>query len=128
MLDVKALLTKILQKLASISTVTTPTISITASTGTLQGHTIRKYGNIVQLHIQVKKTSATSSGSNVFQGTISTAALRPRMITTSATYLGAYSLPATIGTDGLITVRNATASSLAAMTSNANVSFTYIVQ
>ena len=127
MLDIKKLLTKVLQKLSEISTVTTPTISISTSTGSLQSYTIRRCGNIVQLHIQVRKTTATASGSNVFQGTISTAALRPRMITTSATYLGAYSLPATIGTDGLITVRNATASSLAAMTSNANVSFTYIV-
>lgn len=120
-------ISNMLDRLPAETETTIPTISITASTGTLQGYTIRKFGNIVQLHLQVRKTTATASGSNVFQGTINTTALRPLMTVTTATYLGAYSLPATISSAGTIVVRNATANSLAAMTSNANVAFTYII-
>lgn len=104
-----------------------PTISITASTGKLQSATVYKQGNVVQLLVSVKKTSATASGQEVFEGTINTTELRPKMITTSGTYYGSYALNATISTAGVITIRNADSRQLAAMTANGNISFTYLV-
>lgn len=104
-----------------------PTISITASTGTLQSATVYKQGNVVQLLVSIRKTSATASGQEVFKGTINTTELRPKMTTTSGTYYGSYALNATISTAGVITVRNSDSRQLAAMTGNGNISFTYLV-
>ena len=103
------------------------TISITASTGTLQSATVYKQGNVVQLLVSVRKTSATASGQNVFEGTINTTELRPKILTTGGTYYGSYALNATISTDGVITIRNSDSRQLAAMTTNGNISFTYLI-
>ena len=110
-------------------TVSTPTISITTSTGTLNSHTIRKFGKVVELHIRCRNTSSAASGGNIYAGAITTAALKPLMTTTGATYYGAYSISATIATDGGIVVRNSNASAFAAPTGDnyINLSFTYIV-
>lgn len=105
----------------------TPTISITASSGTLNNTVIRRFGNVVQLDISVRNTASTASGGNIFAGTISTTALRPLMVTTGASYYGSYAIGATISTAGAIAVRNADSRSLSAVTSNINISFTYIV-
>ena len=104
-----------------------PTISITASTGTLQSATVYKQGNVVQLLVSVRKTSATASGQDVFEGTINTTELRPKILTTGGTYYGSYALNATISTAGVITIRNSDSRQLAAMTTNGNISFTYLI-
>lgn len=88
---------------------------------------MNKEGNVVQLLVSVRKTSATASGKDVFKGTINTTALRPKMITTSGTYYGSYALNAIITTDGVITIRNADSRQLNAMTANGNISFTYLI-
>lgn len=108
-------------------TLANPIISITASTGTLQSATVYRQGNVVQLLVSVRKTSATASGREVFEGTINTTALRPKMITTSGTYYGSHALNATISTSGVITIRNADSRQLDAMTVNGNISFTYLI-
>lgn len=110
-------------------TVTTPTLEISTTTGTKNAHTVRQYGKVVQLHIQVRNTASTTSGQNIYAGTIDTPSLLPLMTTTSATYYGAYALTATISTAGAITVRNSNGSAFAAPTGNnwLNISFTYIV-
>lgn len=108
-------------------TLSNPTISITAFTGTLRSATVYKQGNVVQLLVSVQKTSATASGKNVFEGTINTTALRPKMITSSGTYYGSYALNAIITSAGEITVRNSDSRQFAAMTANCNISFTYLV-
>lgn len=108
-------------------TLAEPTISITASTGTLQSAIVYRQGNVVQLLVSFRKTSATASGENVFEGTINDTALRPKMITTGGTYYGSHALNATISTAGVITIKNADSRQLDAMTANGNISFTYLV-
>lgn len=105
----------------------TPTISISTSTGSLQASSVRRQGNFVHLLLTIKKTSATNSGDNVYVGTINTTGLRPVLTATGGTYFGSYALNGTISTDGTIVVRNADSRQFAAMTSNGNISFTYLV-
>ena len=88
---------------------------------------MNKEGNVVQLLVSVRKTSATASGNDVFKGTINTTALRPKMTTTGSTFYGSYALNATITTDGVITIRNADSRQLNAVTANGNISFTYLI-
>ena len=127
MINVKVLLTKILNKL----TVTTPTISITDTLGTITEVGIRQYGNVVTMKITTQRSTSTASGANYYEGTINTTSLRPPFMVTSGTFYGGYSLPATIDLDGNIRIRNANSASLAAVTGTNNtvtVSFTYIVE
>lgn len=110
----------------------TPTISITTDTNTpcvLDAYNIRKFGNVVQLQLRCRNTSSTASGQDIYKGTIDTTGLRPLFVTTSGTYYGAYSISGTIGTTGLITVRNANNTAFPAPTGDyyVNISFTYIV-
>lgn len=102
-------------------------VSITVSTGGLNSSIMRKQGNVVQLCISFIKDTATAAGGNVFVGKINTTGLRPQILTTSGTYYGSYALNGTISADGTIVVRNADSRQLAAMTSNGNISFTYLI-
>lgn len=131
MLDVKKILAKLLGAISTINnklTVTTPSISITASTGTLVSSQIRKYGNIVQMNVVFRNTASVASGSNIFVGTINTTALRPVVAITSGSYYGNHAVIVSVGTGGVITVRNASPTAITIGASNqGNVAFTYIV-
>lgn len=104
-----------------------PTISVAVSAGTLQSATVYRQGNVVQLLISFRNSSATASGGDVFSASINTTDLRPKVITTSGSYYASYALNATISTGGTITIRNADSRQLPAMTANGNISFTYLV-
>jgi uncharacterized repeat protein (TIGR02543 family) len=107
---------------------TTPSISITTTTGTLVGANIRRFGNVVQLRLTVRNDASVASGGNVFTGTIATAELRPAIGATGGSFYGAHSIAGTIGVDGTITIRNASSTAVSITgTYTATVSFTYIV-
>ena len=138
MLSVKKLLAKLLGAISTIKgnittinsklTVTTPSISITASTGTLVSSSVRRFGNVVQLTVQVRNATQTASGGDIFNGQINTTALRPLIIASSGSYYGAYPLNGRVDNNGNIYVRNAAPSPLTIGGSNYTVvSFTYIV-
>lgn len=125
MLDVKALIAKVLNKL----TVTTPSISISATTGTLVGSYVRRFGNVVQLEVTVRNSSSVAAGANVFLGTLNNTDLRPFTFTTGGSYYGAHSIAGSIGTTGTITIRNASSTAVSITgTNTSSVSFTYIVE
>ena len=100
MLNVKKVLTKILESLA----VTTPTVTITASTGTVAETRCKKVGNIVELSIGVKKSTATNAGSNVFEGTVPSG-FRPEELTNGVGYYGSCVGIGQILTTGALSVR-----------------------
>ena len=131
MLDVKKLLTKMLTQISTLNsrtTVTTPSISISTSTGTLVTTNIRKQGNVVQLRLTVRNSSSVAAGGNVFTGTISTTALRPVIGVTGGGFYGSHAINGTIGADGGITIRNASSTAVSITGSNTvSVNFTYIV-
>lgn len=106
---------------------TTLTPTITASTGTLVGSSIRRYGNVVWLSLRVRNTASVAVGSMIFTGTLSGVPL-PASFCTTATNYGARSLVAYMDYQGNINVRN-THSAAVAMGSMDNLafSFTWIV-
>lgn len=104
-----------------------PTISISSSTGSLNDYVIYRQGNVVQLCISVRKTTTTETAKNIYVGTINTTGLRPKMNTTSGSYYGSYAINGLVSTTGTITIRNSDSRKLAAMTSDLAISFTYLV-
>lgn len=124
MLDVKALLTKILQTLA----VEEKTISITRSTGTLANAVAYRCGKIVNLQVTVYNTSSISAGSDIFVGQINTTDLIPPSVASGSSYWGSHSIGGTISTGGRIVVRNASPSAFATSSSQPiNMSFMYLI-
>lgn len=111
----------------SVPSVTTPTINISTTSGTLESYNVRKYGNVVQLQLEVSGTS-TSSHPYVFFGAIETTGLRPLMRTITSAY--DESLTAQLLTDGTIYVKIAAGTAYTSGShtfNNALLSFTYIV-
>ena len=86
--------------------VNSPSISISPSIGSLASATVRQSGNIVQLQIGVTNSSEVASGSNIFQGSISTEALRPSALASGASYYGARAINGMMSPGGNIVVRN----------------------
>lgn len=130
MLDVKALISKMLTAIQNKQdklSVTTPSISISTSTGTLNNYAVRKYGHVVHLIVGVRNAN-TASGGNVFAGTITTTAMRPIMYVTSGTYFGNHAVNGGISAGGAITIRNASTTALTmSSTDYATISFVYLV-
>ena len=109
-------------------TVTTISPTITASTGTLVSCTAFKFGKMVFMTIAVRKTSSTASGANIFTGTISETAYRPKAIVTGASYYDAHAISAQINTSGAIVFRNASPTAVTIGSSySVAVSFTYMI-
>lgn len=106
--------------------VNSPSISISPSVGSLSSASVRQSGNVVQLQIGVTNSSEVASGGNIFEGSISTAALRPAAIASGATYYASRSIGGTISTAGNIVVRNSSPSA-ATLTANVNINFVYFV-
>lgn len=108
--------------------VTTISPTITASTGTLVSCTAFKFGKMVFMTIAVRKTSSTASGANIFTGTISETAYRPKAIVTGASYYDAHAISAQINTSGAIVFRNASPTAVTIGSSySVAVSFTYMI-
>lgn len=103
----------------------TPTPSITASTGSLNGVDCERFGQTVQLVLRVQKSSATAQGANIFAGTLNTTALRPAISATGCGYFGTRNITGTITSSGAIVVRNCGESLPANNT--VVLSFTYLV-
>lgn len=126
MLNIKVLLTQLLNTI-NISVVTgTPTITTTK--GTLVSSAYVKYGHIVQLELTIKNGSSISTGSDVYTGTITDTSLKPSGTTLicGQGYYGARALISQIHPDGSIIIRNAGASALSA-NSTASIVQVYLV-
>lgn len=100
--------------------------TITASTGTLVDMDVRRFGQVVQLTMLFRNTSAVASGSNVFVGTLRN--LQPAITVTGSAYYGEHALSGRI-VNGTITIRNTSPTSVTIGSGNsATMSFTYIVE
>lgn len=109
-------------------TITAPTVTVSTTTGTLLSATVYKYGKVVNLQISVYNSSATASGGNIFTGSITTSALRPKATATGASYYASHAIGLTIGTTGNITVRNASSTSVTTSSgAPVNISAMYLV-
>lgn len=105
--------------------VDSPTPSITTITGTLVSSSARQYGNVVQLVVTVRNSSAVASAGNVFKGTLNN--LTPAVYATGASYYDGHCINGAISS-GTITIRNASSSSVTISGNNSvTVSFVYIV-
>lgn len=108
--------------------VSTPTVSVSATTGTLSGAYARQYGKLVQISLTFQNSSSVASGSNVFAGTLDTEGLRPLVVTSGGSYYGAHAIMGFLNQAGAITIRNASSTAVTISgTNTATVSFTYIV-
>lgn len=107
---------------------TTPTATITASTGTLVSTEIRQFGKVVFMRVAVRNSSAVASGSNIFVGSLSQTALRPIINCSGAGYYGSTPTLGSITTTGSITIRNCSPASVTISGANSTaVTFTYFV-
>ena len=110
------------------STLETPTVSISATTGTLVSATARRFGQVVQLYMQVRKTSSTAAGANVFVGTLNTTALIPVIPARGASYFGTHSIVGALSAAGEIIIRNASPTAVTiGAGETAGITFTYLV-
>lgn len=108
--------------------VTSPTVAVTASTGSVKNVYAVKTGNVMVLQLEVYNTSSVGSGSNVFVGTISSTSYRPKVGVTSGTFYGARAVNAQVNASGGITVRNVGSSSMSPPSNDpVTIAFTYIV-
>ena len=125
MLDLKALLNKILTHIKNATTLTHPTMSITTSSGVLTQITTTQYNGWIQLYLYVRNASAVASGANIYTGTITTTGLRPQMYCMGCGYIGAYSIMGSITSDGAITIRNSTSRSITTGSNSIVITFVY---
>lgn len=91
---------------------------------------MRIYGNIAQVFLEVKNTTSTASGGNVFTGTIYNQydiAKLPALYVSGVGYYGAHAIVGRITTSGDIVLRNASSSAVT-ISDSVNISFTYIFE
>ena len=102
--------------------------SISATTGTRISATGARYGKVITIQLVFRKTSSTSSGSNIFVGTLNDADYRPPFSVTGSTYYGSAALIGLLESSGAITIRNASNAAVTINNSNsATITFTYVV-
>lgn len=109
-----ATLDQIIDHLSGESIEETIEPQITATTGSVTSASIYRHGHNAIITLTVSKSSQTASGANVFTGTLNNADYLPKAATTNATFFNAMPIIGAIGTDGAITIRNASATTLAA--------------
>lgn len=98
------------------STVKTGNLSITKTSGSSNADgTYALCGKVMSINFHMTTTAAVASGNDLFVGKINN--FNPAVVTCFAGYTGAKSVIASVGTDGSITVRNASSSSIAKNTS-----------
>lgn len=108
------------------STTTGSGIVTRSSGGTLNASNYAKYGNVVSLHIQITSpSSSTSTGSNVFTGTINNSSYYPKVNANGVSYQSSSGIIGYIETNGSITIR-VVGANLAA-SKQFNIGFTYVV-
>lgn len=89
---------------------------------------MNKEGNVVQLLVSVRKTSATASGKDVFKGTINETAIRPKATASGSSYYASHAIGGTVITAGQIVVRNTSQTAFATSASQPiNMSFMYMI-
>ena len=106
------------------------TMSITSTSGTVVSSYARKWGNVVFLRFNVRNAAATSSGGNIYTGTLNTASLIPPFAITGPAYYGQYVAVAQLDSSGNITLRNTNATqfpNLANTQNSIGFSLTYLV-
>lgn len=101
-----------------------PTPTVSATKGTKVSAEMRKYGNIIQFTLTFKNTSSVGSGSNVFEGTLSTN--KPLQTISACGYYSSNALPMSINSSGSIVVRNA-GSAAVTCSSNTTIGATWLV-
>lgn len=126
MIDVKKLMTKILDKLITKSW--TPTISRTSG-GTVSNVVGRRCGNVVTLRFTVKYSTSvnpTSSSRDVFVGTLTNSDYCPPFATFAPTYFGNVPIICQLTAAGGITCR-VTGTQAVTVSSGCTFALTYIV-
>jgi hypothetical protein len=102
--------------------------TITASTGTLISRTAWQFGSVVFLTLVIRNTASVASGTNIFVGSISETAYRPKAVVTGASYYDAHAINAQIDASGQIIVRNASPTAVTIGSSySVAISFTYMI-
>ena len=122
MLNTKRLFYKILDFLSVKSA--TPTITRTSG-GTVSNVVYRRTGNVAMLSFTLAYNTSVAAGANAFEGTIPNG-YRPVTHARGCGYYGNHTIVGQIGTDGAITIRNASSSAVT-LSSNVGLAFTYIV-
>lgn len=109
---------------------TTETISISSSdfavtTGSISSVSMVRFGNVVQLTMQVTRSSDTSAGNNCFVGKLNLTSYRPALQINCASYSGSVCIVGNMDTDGTMLAR-VTGAQLPANRSPV-LTFTYLV-
>jgi hypothetical protein len=102
----------------------TPTITRTSG-GTVSNIVYRRTGNVAMLSFAVAYNTSVASGANVFVGTLEDG-YRPVTHARGCGYYGAHSIIGQIGTDGAITIRNASSTAVT-LSGGVGLTFTYII-
>ena len=107
-------------------------ITVTAAsttTGSFVGSSCYRCGNIVWVSLTVRNTAAVAAGSNIFQGTLSSALPRPYAFTSGAGYFGNHAIVGSVNDSRAFVVRNSSSSAITIGSSGSvTLTFTYITQ
>lgn len=90
---------------ANTETISISSSDFTTTTGSITSVDLIRFGNVVQLTMQVTKSSATAVGTNHYEGTLNLADYRPIVATECASYSGSVCVIGVINTDGSIIAR-----------------------
>lgn len=110
---------------AATETISIASSNFTTTTGSISSVEMKRFGNIVQLSMQVTKSSATEAGANVYAGTLNLMNYRPLIPTECGSYSGSVCIIGLISTDGSILAR-VTGSQLPA-NRTPRLTFTYLI-
>lgn len=102
----------------------TPAVTKTTGSSEIGNVFAVRYGNIIALSIEIRSTASTSTGSNMFEGTLSGIPL-PAVGTNGSGYYGTTTLTGSLEPDGTIAIR-VTSANRASSTVFATVRWTYI--
>lgn len=97
-------------------------VTLTPTTGTVDGMNFKRYGKIIQCSIRVKNSAAITEQNNLFVGTISANA-RPQLFIQTPIYHGARIVIAGIASGGAVTFRVSKGTSEANAVYNAGFTF-----
>lgn len=90
---------------AGTETVSIASGDFTTTTGSISSVSMYRFGNVIQLVMQVTKSSATDAGSNVYSGVLKLADYRPKAQIECGSYSGSVAVIGSLETDGTITAR-----------------------
>lgn len=90
---------------ANTETVPIASSDFTTTTGSISSVSMYRFGNVIQLVMQVTKSSATDAGNNVYSGVLKLADYRPKAQIECGSYSGSVAIIGSLETDGTITAR-----------------------